>query len=93
MRDGVVAAFVAVAAAGGAVVDAVGSPADAAGIGYHVRSPIAVASSSCLVLVEGFLRVSLVDHSIIDWDGPKIDPGEGAIAFHDGGGRHVSLAV
>lgn len=94
MCDGVVAAFV-VVAAGCAAVEAVGGPADAAGIDYHVGTPIAVVLSTCLVHAEGLPRVPLVDLSRIDWDEPKIHLGERAKAFHDNPdnveGHHVSL--
>lgn len=91
MRDGVVAA------AGCAAVDIVGDLVDAAEIEYRVRTPIAVVSSTCLVLVEGLLGVSLVGLSRIDWNGPKSHLGERAKAFHDNRdnveGRLVSLAA
>lgn len=78
-------------------MDAVEGSADAAGIDYHVRTPIAVASSTRLTPVEGLLGVTLVGLSRVDWYGPKTHLGERAKAFHDNRdnveGRHVSLAA
>lgn len=97
MRDGVAPAFVVVVDAGGAAVDAVEGSADAAGIDYQVRTPIAVASSTRLAPVEGLLGVTLVGLSRVDWDGPKIHLVERAKAFHDNRdnveGHHASLAA